>query len=63
MYAYMTDPDTPKHFDNFKVTSRLYDLLGYADKDIEKYYSYTVVEDGKKVSKSLSGVDLYKEEW
>ena len=63
MYAYMTDPDTPKHFDNFKITSRLYDLLGYADKDIEKYYSYTAVEDGKKVSKSLSGVDLYKEEW
>lgn len=63
MYAYMTDPDTPKHFDNFKATSRLYDLLGYADKDTEKYYSYTVIEDGKKVSKSLSGVDLYKEEW
>lgn len=63
MYAYMTDPDTPKHFDNFKVTSRLYDLLGYADKDTEKYYSYTVVEDNKKASKSLSGVDLYKEEW
>lgn len=63
MYAYMTDPNVPSHLTNYNITTQLYDILGYVDKDAEKYYSYTVIEDGKKVSKSLSSVDLYEEEW
>ena len=40
--------------------SLLFDVLGYADKDVEKYYASWVKKDGKEqVGTSLQSVDIY----
>lgn len=40
--------------------SSLYDILGYVDKDAEKYYASWIVKDGKaKVHNNIHNVDIY----
>jgi hypothetical protein len=54
LYEYMTTHSLP--------TDIKHDLLGYADKDVEKYYTGTIFKKNKNISTSLLNIELDEED-
>ena len=54
LYEYMTTHSLP--------TDIKHDLLGYADKDVEKYYTSTIFKNNKNISTSLLNIELDEED-
>jgi hypothetical protein len=54
LYEYMTIRDFPVEVKH--------DLLGYVDKDVEKYYSTSQTINGKIIKNSLLNTELTEEE-
>lgn len=67
LYAYMTDPDLPQQAaTNSQLSARAFDILGYVDRTVEKYYKYIESIDektGKVTTRSLSDIDIYGEDF